>query len=293
MPDPALRAIVERLLRGDLRLHDLNTAILALRSRSDGRRAIKDMGDFIAHREDRFRGFVADETQDWFHLARSTAHYAFAKQPVDFDNLHPDLLKSLEITFSRMDTKSLARQINMKRSAAYRILQDIVGRAKIENGKTSVRINSQNETDLISQLASNLIVRPAFDDSNLFDEFVAALKSQGLLKKMELRNFAYLKPILSRYAVALMHKCVVTLKDGSRNELIASPNLTDHEIAVVAAVDAFPQGHKMHGVKMACNIYRAKVDPVESCDTALLLEPINWSEIHLEIAPDGKLCRLA
>lgn len=289
MVNPFLRPLVERLLRGDFRLHDLNTIVLALRAKTDGRKAIRDIGDFVAHREDRFRGVIADETQQWFHLARSTTFYL--NQPVDFNNLHPEFLSSLEITLSRIDRLTFAKDIGISRHTAHRLLKEIVSRSKNEDGKISVTVSTQKELDLITKLASRLIVRPAFDDTKLFDEFVAVLKSQGLLAKDEVAKLEYLKPILSRYAVTLMHKCIATLKDGSRVELFASPNFYDRTINVTAAIDIYPVGHPKFGVKIACSIYTTKIDPVEACESTLL-SISDWQPIHIEIAPDGKITSL-
>lgn len=284
-----LRPLVERLLRGDFRPRDLDTIILAIRAKTDGRKAIRDIGDFVAHREDRFRGIIAEETQEWFHLARSTVYYS--KEPVDLNNVHPDFLPSLEITLSRMDKHSLQKEVGASHQAAQRLLKNIKSRSTNKDGKISVGVNSQKEFDLISKLASKLVIRPAFDDAKLFDEFIAVLRSQGLLAKNEIKNLEYLRPTLSRYAVTLMHKCVVTLKDSSRVELVASPNFYDREINVTAAIDVYPIGHPQFGVKMACSIYTSKIDPAEACEPALL-SVSDWQPVHIEIAPDGKITSL-
>lgn len=281
-----LRPLVERLIRKDFRPQNLDTIILGIRSKTDGRKAIRDIGDFVAHRESRFRGVIAEETQEWFHLARSTAYYL--QNPIDLNNVHPDFLPSLEITLARMKKKFFQKEIGASYESARRLLKDIATRSTNNDGKILVRINSQREFDLISKLASKLVIQPAFDDAKLFDEFIAVLRSQSLLAKNEVKSLEYLRPILSRYAVSLMHKCVVILKDKSRVELVASPNLYDCEINIVAAIDVSPVGQHPSGIKMACNIYTSRIDPAEACDP-MLLSVSDWQSIHIEIAPDGKI----
>src|SRR5579862_4110756 len=70
MPDPGLRARVERLLRGDIRSEDLVRLFLYARDRCDGREPVQEIGDFVAHHDERTKGIVTRETRDWFLTAR-------------------------------------------------------------------------------------------------------------------------------------------------------------------------------------------------------------------------------
>lgn len=59
-----LRSRVQRFLAGDHRVADLNRVFLALRDGCYGRASIREIGDFVAHREHREKGPVTDAVRD-------------------------------------------------------------------------------------------------------------------------------------------------------------------------------------------------------------------------------------
>ena len=69
MPDPASRTRVERLLRGDFRVDDLTRLFLYARDRCDGRESVKEVGDFVAHHNERNKGTVTRATREWFAIS--------------------------------------------------------------------------------------------------------------------------------------------------------------------------------------------------------------------------------
>jgi hypothetical protein len=48
MADPGMRARVERLVQGDVRVDDLTRLFLFARDRCDGRECVREIGDFVA-----------------------------------------------------------------------------------------------------------------------------------------------------------------------------------------------------------------------------------------------------
>lgn len=63
-PQPDLRLRVQRLLRGERRHDDVDPLFLGLRDRAGGREIIREIGDFVAHRDERDRGTVLQQTSD-------------------------------------------------------------------------------------------------------------------------------------------------------------------------------------------------------------------------------------
>jgi hypothetical protein len=66
MLDLDLQRRVQRLLRGDRRSDDLDRIFLSLRERSYGRASIREIGDFVAHRDKREKGLVTEKVRDIF-----------------------------------------------------------------------------------------------------------------------------------------------------------------------------------------------------------------------------------
>src|SRR5688572_6682491 len=65
MPDPGMRARVGRLLRRDFRSDDLTRLFLYARDRCDGRESVQEIGDFVAHHDERTKGLITRSTRDW------------------------------------------------------------------------------------------------------------------------------------------------------------------------------------------------------------------------------------
>src|SRR5262245_5251242 len=70
MADAKSRARVERLLSNRFRQDDLTGLFLYARDHCDGRESVTDIGDFIAHHNERNKGIVTRSTRDWFTVVR-------------------------------------------------------------------------------------------------------------------------------------------------------------------------------------------------------------------------------
>src|SRR4051812_38202095 len=65
MPDEIMRSRVERLLRKDVRADDLTRLFLFARDRCDGRESVQEIGDFVAHHNERTKGTITRTVRDW------------------------------------------------------------------------------------------------------------------------------------------------------------------------------------------------------------------------------------
>lgn len=70
MADAKSRAKVQRLLSEDFRPSDLADLFLFTRDHCDGRESVVDIGDFVAHHDERDRGIITRSTREWFAVAR-------------------------------------------------------------------------------------------------------------------------------------------------------------------------------------------------------------------------------
>ena len=64
--DEELRRRARRLLNGDRRTEDLDRLYLGLRGRARGFDAVREIGDFVAHRDERSKGFISQVARDVF-----------------------------------------------------------------------------------------------------------------------------------------------------------------------------------------------------------------------------------
>jgi len=66
MSDQTVRRRVERLLQGERRPDDLTRIFMHMRDRSDGRESVQEIGDFVAHQNDRIKGLVTRSSRRRF-----------------------------------------------------------------------------------------------------------------------------------------------------------------------------------------------------------------------------------
>ena len=300
MVDAGLRARVERLLRGDFHADDLTRLFLYARDRCDGRESVQEVGDFVAHHDERTKGLITRTTRDWYVTAEFAAlamDYDRQQRAFDLKTLPADLPNFLRASFRRgigSDyNKSLKEKTGLKRAAAERLLSSVISNfATNPDGTLAItEAHKKEEIDLIIFLWSRLVVRPAFNGEQLFGDFTATLKSHGLIQKPEIRAFEMLKAAVALYAITVMHNCVIQIREGVSLKLTAGANLL---IEVSAAVPVPMTGINTLGglINLASSIYGTAYDCEHYCEPALLAMPRPWT-CDLEVTPNMRLGALA
>lgn len=293
MADPKSRARVERLIGGTFRPDDLMGLFLFARDHCDGRESVAEIGHFVAHHDERDKGIITRSTRDWFVVARyhCSIFGPNGPQPYDAQKLPSVARDYFKIAVNRMDAKMIAEKTRLRRAEAYKLMAEVVDRL-IQNpdGTWALpRDLTSTEFKLVECISSVLVVKPAFEADQLFDDFVATLKSNGLIMKEELpAHRDDLRLLVELYAIAAMHNCTVQIGDGTTTQLKARPEPTIKKININAAVpEAFPG---KPGVFVACSIFTANVDPTIYCHPDLLANP-NW-DCEIEVSPDKRLSPL-
>jgi hypothetical protein len=238
MADAKSRARVERLLRGDFRPDDLTGLFLFARDHCDGRESITDIGDFVAHHNERDRGIVTRSTREWFAVTRfhMSAFGPNGPRPFDGQNMPPATRDYFKIAVNRIDAKFILQKTGLRRAAAYQIMLSLADRLTPNADGTWAlpRDLTNNELNLAQCVSSVMVVKPAFEAARLFDDFVAALKSNGLITKDEIRDHTdTLRILVQLYAVAAMHNCIVQIGDGTTTQLKAKAEITRTYLKIV------------------------------------------------------------
>ena len=290
MADPKSRARVERLLRGEFRPDDLAKLFIFARDHCDGRESITDIGAFIAHHTERDRGIVTRSTRDWFAVARY--HMATfgpnGRLPHDSRRMPPETRDYFKLAINRMDPKILREGTGFYRAEAHKIMQDLANKlTKNEDGTWAMSADlSKNEQILVEFISSVLVTKGAFEAESLCEDFIAMLKSNGLITKDEIRQHKdALSPLVQLFAVAAMHNCAVDLGNGTMTQLRA----TAYDDGIV--VNAMAPTPHMPRVLLSTSLFTAKLDPSIHCHPDLLLPPRNW-HFEIELAPDKRLSPL-
>jgi hypothetical protein len=286
MADAGLKARVDRLLSGDFRVDDVTRLFLYARNRCDGRESVQEIGDFVAHHEERIKGIVTRETKDWFMTARVMAS-AIMGTPLDVNRFPADFPEFLSASFRRIGPS--IKRAGVSRSEARRLLPQLLKKF-VSNSDGTLAISplhTSKERAVIEVLSTRLISRPAFTATKLFTDFSETLRSNGLLTKHEQRQFEALKPAILLFAASVMHNCVIQIGNGLTCKLTASTRGPADTIVVNAPVPtiANPQ------IFFSSSIFSTDLNSKDHCDEALsgMTEP--W-DLDLEVTGAKKLAKL-
>jgi hypothetical protein len=284
MTNAALRVRVKRLLSDDFCVEDLTTLFLALRDRADGREAVIEIGDFVAHREERTVGITTNATRDAFLFTR---HYA--NIPINLSDLPSDFADLLRAAHRRLSQSVVTKETGLGRVGAGKLLTSIIDKIETHStGKQFLPSPSTREERLIACLLRHFRSLPAFDEERLFNEFVDSLISNKLLTQTERGAFSKLKGTIALYAIASMHACTIDLADGTKARLSASADTGSGKIGVFAEAPVTVRG-KPPFVNLA--IFTTSLRADDHCDASLLGQSPVWT-CHLELTACKTLAEL-
>jgi hypothetical protein len=291
MPDPKSKARVDRLLRGEFRPDDLTSLFLYGRDHADGREAVIEIGDFIAHHDERDRGIVTRSTREWFAVVRyhMSRFRPDGVQPFNarmMPSATPDYFK---IAVNRLGAETIQKVTGLRKKKADEMMQKILPRlVRNSDGTWSLPADlSKSEVDLIVCVSSEIVVKPAFSPERICDDFLAMLRSNALISKEDERaHAAALRVLIQLCAIAAMHHCIVQVGDGTTVQLNARPEPAAKQIKVEAAVP-HPE---VNNTALVCSMFTADLDPAVHCHEALAAGQ-DWN-FEIELAPDRRLSRL-
>lgn len=306
MPNPAIRARIVRLLRGDFHAADLQTLFLYARDRCHGKGAAKEVGDFAAHLDERTKGIAAKVTREWC----ITAWFQFLawQGGLDFSRLPAIFPEFLQISFRRADPRRIrhATGVELKKNAKP-VLSALIGKIGTNtDGTLSILQLTVEQSKLLQCLTSDLTPRPAFDNEKLFSDLAMILAKEEDLEPSEIKSFGRLKPAVGLFAIAAMHGCTIDIGDGSKIALKASINTASvGDLGVSAAAPVlvlqpgiqFPPGsfasipgRSERLIMLSTAMFTTNLAAATYCTPELLAAPKPWaSSMVLEVTNDVHL----
>lgn len=276
-----LRARVQRLLNGECRSDDISRLFLYARDHCDGRQSVREIGDFVAHHNERTKGIITEEVRDWYRTAAFMALVVTRK--INWVKLPADFAEFLDASVRRTPPKMIKHHSGLQHAHARSIARNIIRRlVRNDDGTVSLPTHlSGAEGALIKILCGNITARPALDHQRLFVDFTATLRSNALLKKDEVTVFNALRPAIALFAVSEMHDCVIQLGNGNVSRLRAGVGASAH-----ICVDA-----PLEEPAWSSAIFSTDLKAAEYCTPELLDVPPPWS-FPLELVAPGLLAQL-
>jgi len=286
--DNRARAWVQRLLRDDIRSGDLANLFLYARDRPDGRPSVKEIGDFVAHHNERERGIITDATRDWLSIVLFHAPALMNPGRVLFANaLPPTIIDYLRVMLDRLDPAELRKHLKIKQKDGYKELKQIIEQL---NGNADDTFwfspRSERQTKIFNYVCSVIAIKPAFDGDRLSRDLLAILRSAGAITHDEMKQTERLSYLFQMFAVSIMHNSRVVAKDQAPILLKAGGASESPGLSVFAAV---PAGKNPFGtsVFLSAPIFHTSLIGVHCCEPELLADN-DWSG-DIEVTSNGRI----
>jgi hypothetical protein len=283
-----MRLRVERLLKGSGRADDISTLYLHLRHRSRGRATVAEIGDSVAHREEKNKGIVTGDLRDFFTVMKtlgptmipdSAYNYSAENLPSNFREFLPAALRLAENDKIKLHT-------GLNRAAAERMLPGIVAKIRQHSdGRLQIHGLTPTEIGLCECLSGYIRARAAFKEDRLITEFVDALVDENLINSSERKILVKARNHIALVAACSLHMTRIDLGDGTFAEITLSPTSgPDHKRIGVYARAFIPGPINVYVSRV---VFDTSLVAAEWTD-GLQIEEANW-EFPLEIRPDWRL----
>ena len=272
MKSTELRQRVERYIRGDCRVADLDRIFLGLRERCYGLPSIREIGDFVAHR-DQIAGVEVRDIQlsleSWLNQGKGR---------------FPDLAAARRISAANLRTatdKQLAARLGLRREVVKSVLTQAIKKMEADRFEKV----TQRERSVFNYLSGAFVWNPAFTDVQVAEDLATVLTKAGALFKHERDAFNANRAFLALYVTALMHESTVVMDDGSRFDLIAGFANAENRIEVKARIEL--AGWSKAVTAPVC-VFWTELIGSEHCSEDLAAVPGAWSGA-IEIDSSGRL----
>ena len=272
----SLRQRVLAILGGTGSSEDYKTLFLDLRFKTKGKKRFRDIADFIAHRDVRDRGAIAELVRDIFVSARVFTMFMGGQVP------SPEEARAAARANIRLATdQAIASDCAMTRKAA----EAAVDRAAtmLDHGLYP----AERDKFVFNHYGNRLKWHPAFHDDEILNEFVAVLLDNKVLLATEEVGLRALGDRLTLYVLALLHGSEVELTTKDRVVLQAGFFNDERRLEVKAYLSFEDIGKP---VFMPLCVFLTKLQPEGRCDSALLAsEPHGW-DMPISVNASGVLC---
>jgi hypothetical protein len=268
------------LLAGSHQVHDLDRVFLALRDRAHERESFREIGDFVAHRDERQKGLVTQTGRDVFTSIDVWSLRLRGRKPSP-----QDIVRAAWANFRLASDSQLKVGCGLQRGTVKGRLKS--GLSKLEHGE----VLAGQEIKVIDYLGNRFIWKPAFTDKQLFNEFRDVLLLNSIIVKADIPALEGIKTFLTLYAISCMHGSAVVLENGTRAELLAGffNQKRCLEVKMQIGFDDAPKP-----ISAPICLFLTSLQPENHCEAKLLELEGNgqplfaWSE-PVEVGPDGRL----
>lgn len=201
--DPAIPPRVKRLISGQAGFRDLDRIFQWARSRSFGNRAVKDVGDFAAHREEKNAGITWAATRNFTISLRF--HMYKLKEPERIDINHFN--DAAWSNFNRLEQHEFSSIFGLSKSKVKMHLKNALAKVEqIAQGKFAPRIQySEVERRILDYMITRLLSRPIFTQDQIAEELSTCLRQNGLITDAQKKDIVNQSDLIALFAIETLH----------------------------------------------------------------------------------------
>lgn len=262
MLNAELKSRIERLLQGERRVEHLDRLFIGLRDRCYGRKSVRELGDFVAHRRERDRGTAQLRLSDIFTSFDSWARVAMDERP-NLEQVRKTAHSNLRIATDQQLFARLAKKRKAAKADLERALR-LAGMGMEPVGAAAAALN---------YLGGAFIWNPAITDVGLMKDFEYVLGKAGFLDAKSRSAFHDLSTFVGLYAVTVLHGSILVLENGSRVDLMAGFRNDERRLEVKGMLTLTRT--KKPVMTSAC-VYWSSLVADQHCVSELLIDPEAW-----------------
>ena len=266
-------------MRGERRTDGLHRIFLWLRSKAPRNSAVRDVGNFVGHKDTRDNGVSWERGVQFCHMAALHLHDRRKPDSVTVDvykravhacfrALGPAAAKNVfKVGYERLGTR-----LN-------KALDNIVD---VRGGQVVIkRPFTAREQKLLEHYGSRLVVAAAMTESELIDGLVSQLSLQGVLQDDEESQLRAQSCFICAYAITQMHGAELIERGKPVATLAAFAQ--DFECRMGVHVQ-----YRINGINMVADIFTTDCDPREWCTPAVRTQWVGELP-PLELDANGRL----
>ncbi len=285
-----LRKRVLRMLDSDLRIEDLTRLLLWARDRPGCPGSVRELGDFVAHADERKKGLSTERAGEFFSFVRF--FMPRIGRPIDVVDVPKDFPSAMRGALARCHINTMWKKLHLRPKQAREIL-DVILQTYEPNGNSALRQSrmfTDQEMNLLKFLLSYINITPLMDSESLFRDFHAVLIGGGIMEHRELRNFRHVRGWLSLFAIAVMHGTSIILADGYEIKLLAGAMEGTLTVTAGGEVQSGIRGSYQMGVPF----FGTDMKPEDWCDPELInARPKGFSwNVPIEMSREGRIVPL-
>lgn len=247
---------------------------------------MRDIGNFVAHGDERDQGVTCDSINAFVKsLELYAAREHAIKNGLPVPGTKSDIEEAAFCTLGMEPAHRVKKEVGLGKKKVKQILRSAFSAIDHVFGTQIIfnRVLTVNEEKVLRRYFSTLMVREVFDSESLTREFSESLVKAKLIEASQKTGLTDLEKMLSVYAIEKMHLSRILLTSGETAKLYLRREWDEvSPLSIAASIPVYfshGQGHRFIDVVVFSTQYSA----VELCADELLAQVNGQSEVTVPV----------